>query len=165
MRKMWLNGDRLPPPGTGTDRPVPVPGGGSLSLLKDTGELKKEISMAEKKEIRVQTRVRLVVEEPCWGRGTRMMMQGVEETGSVRDACRQTGISYSKGRKIIARAERGFGSVLVESHQGGAGGGLSRLTEEGRRRKALYEELEREVQAFAERKYEELESRYFSESE
>lgn len=123
------------------------------------------MSKKEAEKIRAQVKVRLVGEEPFWGPGTEQIMCGIQSKESVREACRESGISYSKARKMIARAETGWGVSLVERQQGGKNGGISRVTEEGKKRIALFEELERDVQAFAEKRYRELEALYFLESE
>lgn len=119
----------------------------------------------DRKKIQVQVRLKLAREEAFWGRGTEQIIQGILAGESVRDASRKSGISYSKARKIIANAEKGWGVSLVESQQGGKNGGISKVTEEGRKRAALFEELEKSVQEFAKEKYEELERLYFLESE
>lgn len=116
----------------------------------------------EKSEVRVQVKVRLVREAPFWGPGTEMVLKGIQTGDSVRDACRETGISYSKARRIIQSAEKGWQTTIVERQQGGRNGGISRITPEGKERMALFEELEREVQNFAEQKYRELEQRFLT---
>lgn len=114
----------------------------------------------QKTKTSVQIRVRLTKEEPYWGPGTRMMMQGIAAHESVREACRANGISYSKGRKIIERAEQGCQMPLVMRKQGGSHGGTSSLTENCLKRMALFDELEQAIQTFAEQKYCELEKKY-----
>lgn len=115
----------------------------------------------EEKKIQVQVRLKLIKDDAFWGLGTEQVMRGIISGESVRESCKESGISYSKARKIIAKAEEGWGVALVDRQQGGKNGGISRVTEEGKKRIALFEELEREVQKFAEEKYRELESFYF----
>lgn len=119
----------------------------------------------EKNEIRINVRVRLLKEEPFWGPGVEQIMKGIVSGGSIKEACKESGISYSKARKIIDRAEEGWDCSLVERRQGGTNGGISHVTEDGQKRMALFEELEKEVQVFAEKKYKELEALYFLKSE
>lgn len=119
----------------------------------------------KKGKIEVQVKVRLINEDAFWGPGTEQVMRGIASRESVRDACRETSISYSKARKMIQRAEKGWETVLVERQQGGKNGGVSKITRDCEIRMALFEELEREVQAFAEAKFRELEKQYFLECE
>jgi len=61
-----------------------------------------------------------------------MLLSLVDETSSVRTACQRMQISYSTGWNIIRTMESQFSRTLIERSQGGAGGGQSRLTEDGR---------------------------------
>lgn len=77
-------------------------------------------------------RLRLVGESVFYGPGAHQLLELTGETGSLLEACRQMGISYSKGRKIVSAIERQTGSPVLESRQGGPAGGGSVLTEQGR---------------------------------
>lgn len=85
---------------------------------------------------RFDLRIRLVGERVFYGPGAHQLLQLTSETGSLLEACRQMGISYSKGRKIVSTLEQQTGHPVIESRQGGAAGGSSVLTEHG---KALLE--------------------------
>ena len=61
-----------------------------------------------------------------------LLLHLVDETGSVRTACRRMQISYSGGWNMIRTLESQLHHHLIERSQGGAGGGRSYLTEEGR---------------------------------
>ena len=64
--------------------------------------------MAEKSrsgEIRPRIKVQLAGTEPFFGPGVRMLLECIREEGSVREACEKMGLSYSKGRKMLERAE------------------------------------------------------------
>ena len=54
-----------------------------------------------------------------------------QETGSLLAACRRVGVSYSKGRGMIAAAEAQLGGALLARQQGGASGGSSVVTARG----------------------------------
>jgi len=68
-----------------------------------------------------------------------MLLQLVEETRSVRTACQRMQISYSTGWNIIRRLESQLTYPLIVRSQGGAGGGQSVLTGEGKRLLTLYQ--------------------------
>jgi molybdate transport repressor ModE-like protein len=63
---------------------------------------------------------------------TAMLLRLVEETGSVRTACQRMQMSYSSGWNVIRALESQLSIPLIQRSQGGAGGGKSRLTGEGR---------------------------------
>jgi len=81
--------------------------------------------------IEVDARIRLVREKPFYGPGVHQLLLLTEETRSLREACRRMGLSYSKGRGIISAMEQQLGYPVIESRQGGKGGGYSVVTERG----------------------------------
>lgn len=87
------------------------------------------------------TRFTLSKEQSFYGPGTHRLLRLTEETGSVLEACRQMGLSYSKGRKIIAHAEEELGFPLLDRQQGGKGGGRSFVTEEAKKLMYNYQEF------------------------
>ncbi|MDO4620901.1 MAG: hypothetical protein Q4B09_09810 [Lachnospiraceae bacterium] len=66
-----------------------------------------------------------------FGPGIAELLSLIEQTGSLKDACREMGMSYSKGRTILSRAESCLDYALIEKQPGGVGGGSTHLTEEG----------------------------------
>lgn len=84
-----------------------------------------------------------------FGPGIAELLELVDQEGSLKVACARMGLSYSKGRYILRRAEQCLEFPLIEIRHGGQGGGASVLTEEGRRCLTGYREIEREVTAYA----------------
>lgn len=80
-------------------------------------------------KLRAAFQFRICRECVFYGPGAHQLLQLTRELGSLSDACRHMGISYSKGRKIIANMERQMGGPVIETQQGGKGGGGSRLTQ------------------------------------
>jgi molybdate transport repressor ModE-like protein len=78
-------------------------------------------------------KVSLAKEEPFFGAGSAHLLSLIETTGSVRLACQQMGLSYSKGWKMIAVMERQWGLPIVQRQQGGKYGGEAFVTQEGKR--------------------------------
>lgn len=68
--------------------------------------------------------------ERFFGEGPCRLLHLIEETGSLRSAAAQMGLSYSKALAIVKRAEAELGFALTEKTIGGRGGGGSRLTPE-----------------------------------
>lgn len=88
-----------------------------------------------------------------------MLLELVEEMQSVRTACARMQMSYSSGWNLIRRLESQLNMSLVERCQGGAGGGKSCLTPEGKRLTAAYRSYSAAVKDVAA----ELYTQYFSE--
>lgn len=104
--------------------------------------------------LRPLVQVRLAIGENIFfGPGKASLMELVEKTGSLQEACKKMGLSYSKGTKMIKNTEKELGIRLVERWAGGNGGGGSRLTVEGKSLLLRYRELCRRVQENAEQIY------------
>lgn len=107
----------------------------------------------ERKDVHIRIKVRLEAEEIFFGPGTCELMEKIEETGSIHEACLLMGLSYSKGSKMIRRMEQQLGYCVMERRAGGAGGGGSLLTERGRWLLETYKKMEQEIRQEAERIY------------
>ncbi len=88
-----------------------------------------------------------------FGPGVAELLELIEECGSIKDACAQMGLSYSKGRYILKRAETVLDFPLLEVRHGGTGGGASCITEKGKRFLTAYREWEAEVSRYAEKRF------------
>ncbi len=91
------------------------------------------LNMHNAQLVRPVLNVSLAKEMPFFDEKIAMLLSLVDETSSVRTACQRMQISYSTGWNIIRTMESQFSRTLIERSQGGAGGGQSRLTEDGRR--------------------------------
>lgn len=80
------------------------------------------------------TRIVLVDEsrEKFFGEGPYRLLLGVEQTGSLHQSAIAMGMAYSKASKILKRAEQVLGFPLTTRTTGGASGGGSQLTEQGK---------------------------------
>jgi molybdate transport system regulatory protein len=81
-----------------------------------------------------------------WGRA--MLLERIDELGSIAAAARSMKLGYRNAWLWIQAANRLAPSPLVEETAGGAGGGHARLTREGRRAVARYTELRAKFQEF-----------------
>ncbi|MEX2247141.1 MAG: LysR family transcriptional regulator [Dehalococcoidia bacterium] len=70
----------------------------------------------------------------------------IDEAGSLAEAAERMGLSYRRAWGKVREIEENIGAKLVESTAGGAGGGGSRLTAEGRRFVDLYERFRRAME-------------------
>lgn len=67
-----------------------------------------------------------------FGPGSKALFELIEKTGSVKSACEEMGMSYSKAWKKIREAQEALGCEVVERVQGGKGGGQAKLTPTGK---------------------------------
>lgn len=70
--------------------------------------------------------------EPVFGPGVYKLLVLVQTTGSLHQAAREMGMSYSKAWSAVRRAEDHLGIELLHRHKGGLEGGGSDVTDEGR---------------------------------
>lgn len=117
---------------------------------KSTAEVEKEASL------HTSVQVRLAKDDIFFGPGKARLMEYIEKTGSMQEACLEMGLSYSKGARMIKMAEKHLGFKLLERRIGGSGGGGSQLTDEGRELLKKYRQLTRRVQEDADRAFEEI---------
>ncbi len=84
------------------------------------------------------------------------ILQYVAETGSLAEAAERLGLSYRRAWGKVREIERNLGLSLVESEVGGAGGGSSSLTEDGKRLVALYERFRSKMEGELSKEFRQL---------
>lgn len=77
--------------------------------------------------------------EKFFGEGPCRLLLGIERTGSLRSAAMEMDMAYTKALKLLRNAERALGFPLTTRVTGGASGGGSCLTKEGKEWLANYE--------------------------
>ena len=134
---------------------IPVDDPGILHDADTPEDYRALLQMHNQQLIRPVVSVALAKEKPFFDDKIAMLLSLVDETASVRTACQRMQISYSTGWNIIRTLESQFSRTLIERSQGGAGGGQSRLTDEGRALirafEAYKEELRRTANALFDR--------------
>ena len=75
------------------------------------------------------------------GDGKFELLEMIDKHGSLSAAAEEMGISYRKAWGNVKEAEEKLGFLLVEKHRGGAHGGNSVLTAEGKKLIKAYKEL------------------------
>ena len=105
-----------------------------------------------------KTKVKLTVhrDKPFFGPGIVTLLELIDETGSVKLACRQMDLSYTKAWTILNRADEQLGYPLIKRSQGGRQGGGASLTDRGRETIRKYREWERIVSDYAEKTFNEF---------
>ncbi len=76
------------------------------------------------------------------------MLRAIDQTGSFSEAARTLSLSYPFVWNRIAKIERFLDRKVVNAEQGGANGGRTLLTHEGRRMLESYSELDSRVRRF-----------------
>jgi len=70
--------------------------------------------------------------EGVLGDGKWMLLKAIDETGCLNDAMKKLGLSYRKTWDNLAKIEEILGFKIVEKQRGGASGGKTGLTKEGK---------------------------------
>lgn len=78
------------------------------------------------------------------------LLRAIDQSGSINQAAKQTGLSYKGAWQIIERANNGAPKTLVSTATGGSKGGGTCLTEAGRSLLALFTDLEQQHRQFLE---------------
>lgn len=108
--------------------------------------------------VRPVVQVSLTREKNFFDSRVAMLLTMVGETGSVRKACQRMQLSYSSGWITIKAVEEQLGRPVIKRCQGGARGGHSELTHDGRELLRLYQLFENDVRDAAGALYD----KYFS---
>jgi molybdate transport system regulatory protein len=93
------------------------------------------------------------VQQPCLrilfgeviaiGPGKIRLLELIEETGSISGAARRMNMSYRRAWLLVETMNRCFRAPLVETAQGGKGGGGAQVTELGQDVLQRYRQMER----------------------
>ena len=130
-------------------RQIPVSDRGILHDADTPEDYKALLKYHNEQLIRPQVSVALVRELPFFDQRTAMLLRLVDETSSVRTACQRMQMSYSSGWNVIRALESQLNHTLVRRSQGGAGGGKSSLTEDGRALLERYDAYSAALRDFA----------------
>lgn len=125
---------------------VEVEDPGVLLNVERGGDFEEVIAGHSMQQLRPECKLRLAKDVGFFGPGTRRLLKLIESTGSVRLACGQLGMSYSKAWKVLALVEEQLGYTVVARQQGGKSGGAAHLTERGKVLLERYEQFEQECQ-------------------
>ena len=113
-------------------RLVPVADRGVLHDADTPEDYKALLKYHNEQLVRPVLSVSLAREKVFFDSRAAMLLQLIDETQSVRLACQRMQMSYSSGWNVIRTLESQLSRTLIRRSQGGAGGGKSSLTEDGR---------------------------------
>ena len=109
-----------------------------------------------KHNMRPVVSVRVAKDSVFFGPGVMMIMEALEAAGAMKDACKKTGISYSKAWRILNEVERQLGYPVVSRQHGGPSGGGCMVTPAGREIMSKFREAEKRIHAYSELVFKEL---------
>lgn len=132
---------------------LPVEDEGMVMDADTQQDLKYLMDMHNDNLMRAEAFVSLARAKSFFGIETVNLMKQIMVLGNVREACTKTGISYSKGRILLDEAQKELGFEIVASRAGGKNGGISVVTEKGKKLVELYEQLEKRVARAAETEF------------
>lgn len=101
-------------------------------------------------------------EELVCGPGLITLLEFLRGADSMKEACTEMGMSYSKGWKIVNRAERELGYDLLVRQHGGSRGGKCELTEKGISLIARFRQMEQKVNELTKASFDEYFPEYSS---
>ena len=99
--------------------------------------------------VRPVVNVALAREMPFFDSRVAVLLTLIDETSSVRTACQRMQISYSSGWNLIRTLESQLKFPLILRSQGGIGGGMSILSEDGRKLLQLFNDYQNELRTQA----------------
>ncbi len=132
---------------------------GRLVTIRGTMAVRSETRPPKTERMALEPRIKLWVEKDgqlVLSDYRVRILQLVEETGSLAEAAERLGLSYRRTWGKVREIEENLGLSLVASEVGGARGGSSSLTEDGRRLVALYERLRRRMEGELGREFRQL---------
>ena len=111
---------------------VPVEDRGILHDADTPEDYRALLRYHNEQLVRPVLSVSLAREKAFFDSRAAMLLQLINETQSVRQACQRMQMSYSSGWNVIRTLESQLSRTLIRRSQGGKGGGKSSLTEDGK---------------------------------
>ncbi|MCP1102091.1 molybdenum cofactor cytidylyltransferase [Aequitasia blattaphilus] len=110
---------------------IPVTDSGVIANLGFLSEWKEYLKAHKINTLRPISKLMIAREHVFLGPGTYQLLLAIKRCHSVRNACTLTGISYSKGWRMIKLLEEQSRIQVVKRHKGGEKGGSTTLTPKG----------------------------------
>ena len=125
----------------------------------DTGNVEEYLEIRDRysaDDLHVEAVTRILRGKAFFDGQCASLLRQIDRLGSVKEAARRNGISYSKAWNLIRACETAAGREVVVRLHGGKYGGEASVTEFGKELVSAYERLDREVQEFAEKRFGDL---------
>ncbi len=91
-----------------------------------------------------------------FGKGKTEILQHIESEGSIAKAAEKMNLNYKKAWTHIKILQKNIDDRMVISQKGGRGTGGTSLTPTARSMIAKYQQLQREIESFANQRFQEL---------
>lgn len=105
-------------------------------------------------KLNVRSKVWFVAEdERAFGSGLAALLENIDHLGTLTEAAKSAKMSYRHAWDLIKSAESHLGRKLIIPHSGGAGGGQTVLSRDGRRLLEIFNRVNEEVEAFADARF------------
>ncbi len=106
--------------------------------------------------VRTKTWIENENKELLFGKGKTEILEYIEQEGSIVRAAKKMGLSYKKAWSHIKILQTLIHDELVLTKQGGHGKGGSSLTPKAEEVIAQYRQLQRDIEDFANKRFQEL---------
>lgn len=128
-------------------------------IIKSTKELEEDdesIEQHSKQMLHPYVRISIEKETMFFNERARLLLQLIAETNSVRKACSQMAMSYSKAWNLLNEMEHQLGFTVVKRRHGGRDGGKTELSEDGKKFLSQYIQFEERLKQFADSEFKRL---------
>ena len=134
---------------------VEVEDEGILQDADTAQDFRQLIEKHNKQLLRPSIEISLMRENKLFDKDGAMLLNMINYTGTVKDACKKMRISYSKAWSILSMLEENLGIALINRQPGGEYGGGSKLTPEGLKLLKNYTTFKEKVKEYANQCFEE----------
>ncbi|OBR94031.1 DNA-binding transcriptional regulator ModE [Clostridium ragsdalei P11] len=128
-------------------------------ILSDTGDpwqLEKLLKKHNQRILHPFVKISIEKESMFFNSRTKLLLILIQNTHSVRNACKHMALSYSKAWNMLNQLEEELGYAVVKRKHGGRNGGKTYLTEEGMEFLKKYEQFEHNVRQYAKDEFDRL---------
>ncbi|MDR3600724.1 MAG: NTP transferase domain-containing protein [Desulfosporosinus sp.] len=128
-------------------------------VLQDTDDIERlDLLLKKHNQLILHPFVRISIEKELlfFNSRTKLLLLLIQETNSVRSACRHIALSYSKAWNMLNGLEQELGYAVVERKHGGSRGGKTYLTKEGLEFLEKYQQFELNVRQYAKDEFDRL---------
>lgn len=128
-------------------------------ILHNTDDIERLDQLLEKHNHQILhpfVRISIEKESLFFNSRTKLLLILIQDTHSVRSACRRIALSYSKAWNMLNELEQELGYAVVERKHGGSKGGKTYLTNEGLEFLEKYQQFEQNIRQYAKNEFDRL---------
>ncbi len=129
---------------------------GIISDMDDIDILDQLLKKHNQRILHPFIRISIEKESLFFNSRTKLLLTLIQDTHSVRSACRHIALSYSKAWNMLNQLEQELGYAVVERKHGGSKGGNTYLTKEGIDFLEKYQQFEQNVRQYAKDEFDRL---------